>query len=82
MELLDPAVLSAVANASPWSLLAAGAAAGVVILVDGKTGMRARRAEAKALQAENAALKAQTERLQGRIEALESQMLAWMRDDR
>jgi hypothetical protein len=71
MELLDPAVLSAVANASPWSLLAAGAAAGVVILVDGKTGMRARRAEIKALTAETAALRADLARERERGDRLE-----------
>ena len=69
--LLDPTIISAIAQASPWAAVAGILAWAVVVAADGKTGMGARRAEVKALQAETAALRADLARERERGDRLE-----------
>jgi len=69
---LDLTVLSAVFAGAPWAAVAAVLAWAVVVLVDGKTGMRAVRAELREVRV-------QLEREKARADRMER---AAMRDDR
>ena len=52
MPLPDPLVIAAVVQAGPWAGVAMVLAWAVVVLVDGKTGMRAMRTELREVRAQ------------------------------
>jgi hypothetical protein len=62
--LLDPTIIAAIAQASPWAAVAGILAWGVVVFADGKTGMRAVRAELREVRVQLEREKARADRME------------------